>query len=194
MAGFRGKGLYLSIRVSGVLLALLSGLPALVRAQFATSDRLSQSGFWPTQTRYPRNEYTGAAACAECHKLVFERAQQTSMAHSAMLAGESSILKSNPDLGFSNGSYRYDIRTTDGTSIYSVINGVTQQSALLVWAFGTSRTAQSHLFTGSPGFYAWPCARFGYGYRHRRCYGSAGWARRSLSLLRLPHYGFAHGR
>jgi hypothetical protein len=151
MAGFRGKGLYLSIRVSGVLLALLSGLPALVRAQFATSDRLSQSGFWPTQTRYPRNEYTGAAACAECHKLVFERAQQTSMAHSAMLAGESSILKSNPDLGFSNGSYRYDIRTTDGTSIYSVINGVTQQSALLVWAFGTSRTAQSYLFRKKDG-------------------------------------------
>jgi hypothetical protein len=86
-----------------------------------------------------------------CHKLVFETAQQTSMAHTAMLAGESSILKSNPDLSFSNASYRYNIRTSDGKSIYSVINGVTQQSALLVWAFGTSRIAQSYLFKKKDG-------------------------------------------
>jgi hypothetical protein len=151
MAGSRGKGLYRSIRVSGVLLALFSGLPVLIRAQFATSDRLSQSGFWPTQAGYARNEYAGASSCAMCHKLVFETAQQTSMAHTAMLAGESSILKSNPDLSFSNASYRYNIRTSDGKSIYSVINGVTQQSAFLVWAFGTSRIAQSYLFKKKDG-------------------------------------------
>src|SRR5579862_1457997 len=150
MAGFRGKGLYLGIGVSGALVALLSGLPVL-RAQFATSDRMSQSGFWPTQTRYPRDEYAGPLSCAACHKQIFDTARETSMAHTAMLAGESDILRSNSDLSFSYGLYRYGIQTANGVSTYSVVNGLRQHSAPLVWAFGTNRVAQSYLFKKKDG-------------------------------------------
>jgi hypothetical protein len=134
-----------------VLLALLSGLPFLLRAQLATPDRISQSGFWPTQTQYPRDEYAGAPSCASCHKHIFDSALETSMAHTAMLASESDILKSNSDLSFTYGLYRYDIQTSNGASIYSVVNGLRQHAATLVWAFGTNRIAQSFLFKKKDG-------------------------------------------
>jgi hypothetical protein len=75
------------------------------------------------------------------------------MAHTAMLAGESDILKSNSDLSFSYGLYRYGIQTKNGTSVYSVVNGLRQQGAPLVWAFGTNRVAQSYLFKKDGEFY-----------------------------------------
>jgi Cytochrome c554 and c-prime len=142
MAGFTWKRLSLEIGVPALLMLLASGVPSSLLAQFATSDRVSQPGFWPTQTIYPRDTYAGANACASCHKQTFADAQQTSMARTAMLAGESGILRSNPDLGFSHNSYQYDIRTADGVSIYTVMNGPKQESAQLKWAFGTDRVAQ----------------------------------------------------
>ena len=73
------------------------------------------------------------------------------MAHTAMRVGESFILKSNPQLSFSQGSRHYDIRTSDGESIYSVIDGAKLSSAPLAWAFGTNRVAQSYLFRKKDG-------------------------------------------
>jgi hypothetical protein len=73
------------------------------------------------------------------------------MAHTAMHASESGILRENPDLTFDRGRYHYDIRTADGTSIYTVMNGQNEESAQLAWAFGTDRVAQSWLFKKKDG-------------------------------------------
>lgn len=151
MAGFTWKQFFCGIGVCALLMFLASGAPFILHAQFATSDRVSQPGFWPTQTMYPRDSYAEPKACADCHERIFDDAQQTSMAHTAMLAGESDILRSNPDLAFHHNSYYYDIRTSDGVSIYTVMNGPKQESAQLKWAFGTNRVAQSWLFKKKDG-------------------------------------------
>jgi hypothetical protein len=151
MAGFRGKELSFGIGVLGALTLLISGTPLSLRAQLATADRASQPSFWPTQTRYQRDEYTGSAACAGCHQKIFVDQQQTSMAHTAMRASESSILQGNPQLRFTQGFAHYEIRTAGTQSVYAVSDGRSSQAEPLVWAFGTNRVAQSYLFRKKDG-------------------------------------------
>jgi hypothetical protein len=73
------------------------------------------------------------------------------MTHTATLAGESDILRSNSDLTFMQGPYLYEIGTTAGKSVYTVTNGPSRKSATLTWAFGTDRVAQSWLFKKDDG-------------------------------------------
>jgi hypothetical protein len=146
MAGVRGKELSFGIGVLGLLSLLISGTPSSLFAQFSTSDHISQSGFWPTQTKYPRDEYSGPRSCAGCHLKIVQAQQETSMAHTAMRAGESEILQANPLLGFAQGPYRYQLQSAGGESVYTVSDGRRVQSAPLAWAFGTNRIAQSYLF------------------------------------------------
>ena len=117
-------------------------------AQLSTPDHVSGAGFWPTQTRYDRREYVGSAACAGCHRNIFDDQQQTPMAHAAMHARESTILHANPDLSFEPGFAHYGIHTTSDKSIYSTSNSQGAKSAELLWAFGTNSVAQSYLFKG----------------------------------------------
>lgn len=151
MAGFRGKELFLGIGVFGALSLLISGTPSSLLAQFATTDHISQPGFWPTQTRYQRDEYTGSAACAGCHRKTFVDQQETSMAHTAMRADESGILQGNPQMSFTQGFAHYEIRNGGGQSVYTVSDGRSMHSAPLLWAFGTNRIAQSYLFKKKDG-------------------------------------------
>lgn len=95
--------------------------------------------------------YAGPDACGSCHGTIFNEAQRTSMRRTAMLAGESDILRSNPELTFAHDHYQYEIRTTEGRSVYTVSNGIVRKSAPLAWAFGTDRVAQSWLFKKDDG-------------------------------------------
>ncbi len=133
-----------------LLYVAFNNQPQLV-AQLSTPDHVSGAGFWPTQTRYDDREYVGSSACARCHKTIFDDQQQTPMAHAATRAGSSDILEAHPDLSFASGVAHYGIRTAGKQSIYSVSNGKGQQSAELVWAFGTNRVAQSYLFKSKAG-------------------------------------------
>jgi hypothetical protein len=150
MAGFTWKRLIWGIGVSALLVLLGSGTPSSLFAQFTTSDRISQPEFWPTQARYPRDLYAGAESCAGCHKAIVESARLTPMAHAAMRASESHVFRSNPRLSFTHDQYRYDIRTESGTSIYTVMDGMKQESAELAWAFGAN-VAQTWLFKKTDG-------------------------------------------
>jgi hypothetical protein len=120
-------------------------------AQFSTSDYVSRPQFWPTQTNHLRGDYAGGESCKDCHRQIFNLQQQTSMAHTAMHAGQSEILASHPRLSFSHGAYRYDILTANGVSSYTVADGKKTESAPLVWAFGTDRVAQSYFFKKKDG-------------------------------------------
>jgi hypothetical protein len=151
MAGFCGKGLSLGIGAFGLLLLTASGTAVSIYAQFATSEQIGQPGFWPTQTKYARDEYVGAQACEDCHRGIVKTQLETSMAHAAMRAGESNILEANPKLGFVHDIYRYEIRTAGGQSIYTVTDGRRARSAPLIWAFGTKRGGQSYLFEEKAG-------------------------------------------
>jgi hypothetical protein len=68
-----------------------------------------------------------------------------------MSAGESFILRSNPQLNFTQGVYQYQIQTVGTQSTYSVNDGRSGQSEPLTWAFGTNRVAQSYLFKKKDG-------------------------------------------
>ncbi len=132
--------------VLGALTLLISSSPFTVFAQFATPDRVSDPGFWPTQRKYSRDEFAGSAGCAECHAAITATQRETSMARTAMRAGDSAVLQSHPELDFAPGGYYYSIRSSNGESAYTVLKGPQAESAPLVWAFGTSRIAQSFLF------------------------------------------------
>jgi hypothetical protein len=151
MVGLRRKELFSGIGVLGMLSLLISSTPSSLHAQFATSDRVTQPGFWPTQTKYSRDEYAGSQACSGCHLKITQAQQETSMAHTAMRAGDSAILRSNPQLSFAHSSYFYAIQTSAGQSVYAVTDGRHAQSAPLAWAFGTDRVAQSYLFKKKDG-------------------------------------------
>ncbi len=125
-------------------------MPVAVLGQFATSDRVSERTFWPTQTRYARDLYAGEKSCAQCHESIARSAQLTPMARAAMRASESNVLSSNPNLTFTQNSYRYDIRTESGTSVYTVMDGSSRESAVIKWAFG-SNGAQSWLYKNGDG-------------------------------------------
>jgi hypothetical protein len=135
-----------AVLLRGLFLASILSVSVCLLAQFATTDYASQPRFWPTQLRYPRNDYAGPVACAQCHQAIFNSQQATSMARTAMRAGDSGTLQSNPHLSFANGVYRYDVVTIGGKSHYVTTDGRTTRSAPLAWAFGTDRVAQSYLF------------------------------------------------
>jgi len=132
------------------LFLLAVQMPVALLGQLATSDRVSEQMFWPTQTRYARELYAGEKSCAQCHESIAKSAQLTPMAHAAMRSSQSSVLSSNPYLTFTQGNYQYDIRTEAGTSIFSVMDDASQQSAMIEWAFGSSG-AQSWLYKTSDG-------------------------------------------
>lgn len=125
-------------------------LPAILFGQFDTSDRVSQPTFWPTQTRYSRNLYAGEKGCARCHDAIVQSAESTPMAHAAMPASKSSVLRRHPVLTFAHNKYRYEILTKSGTSIYSVLADSSSEMATIKWAFG-SNVAQSWLFERKDG-------------------------------------------
>src|SRR5271170_3042301 len=103
MAGSARNRLFWRISVLGALCLGGSGASSFLLAQFATSDYASQARFWPTQTKYVREEFAGTEACASCHLAIVREQRQTSMARTAMRASEADILKGNPQLSFTHG-------------------------------------------------------------------------------------------
>ena len=131
------------------LLALCVASPAQVPAtmldQMSTEDHLKQPGWWPRKGDASRNDYVGAAACAECHQTEAIGQGQHSMAHTSMPADQSSILK-NSDAQFKLGQYSYKISRNGDKEIYSVTDGTDTFSVPLLWAFGSGSRGQSYLF------------------------------------------------
>ena len=137
---------------TAIILGLLLPVSGLL-GQLSTQDHLADRGFWPTQTATSREEFTGPQACASCHASKFASAQLTPMGNGAMLAADSQVLKSNPQLGFSVKQYQYRIDTGQDASRYTVTDGQRTLSYDLSWAFGTARVGQSYLFKNGGEFY-----------------------------------------
>jgi cytochrome c554/c'-like protein len=137
------------ILASAARLAGLAFSPAcvVVHAQLTTEDRLNQPGFWPRKSVSSAAEFAGADACASCHSAIATSQRVTPMAATAMLAKDSSELRSHSPLLFSLGSFRYEIRTEGGESIYFVSDGADTLKSTLLWAFGSGPVGQTYLFT-----------------------------------------------
>jgi hypothetical protein len=126
-------------------------------AQLSTSDHLGEPGFWPTQNVASRDQFAGAAVCANCHAAKTASQKLTSMARTSLHADGSEILHSHPKMNFAVGDYHYEIKTGAKESSYTVTGGTEGSntiSATLLWAFGIGRVAQSYLFKkGDGNFY-----------------------------------------
>jgi Cytochrome c3 len=135
-----------------LLLALAASLqPPSFFAQLSTTDHLAEPGFWPTRSAASRNEYAGTAQCASCHAQLVASQKLTAMAQTTSHISDSTILRSHPDLNFTIGRYRYEIKTDAHQSLYSVTDGKRTITAPLLWAFGNGHVGQSYLFKKSDG-------------------------------------------
>jgi Cytochrome c554 and c-prime len=118
----------------------------------ATADRLKAAGWWPTKRDTAREEYVGAAACAECHGSEVGTAARSAMAHAATRAAESESLQQAP-LAFQIGSYRYQISDDSGKKVLKISKGGASRSTNLMWAFGMGRIAQTYVYEQNGNFY-----------------------------------------
>jgi len=94
-----------------------------------------------------------AQDCGVCHRREAEAAISSPMTHALQRAGESDILKNNPDLSFRSGKFSYSIRREDNQSIYSVTDGTSSISAPIEWAFGASIVGQTYLYRRDGAYY-----------------------------------------
>ncbi len=115
-------------------------------ASRTTESRLQDPGWWPTKGDRSRDQYVGAKACAECHASEFETAQGTAMSHALTRSTSAQSLLQHNHLTFETGSFRYQITRRGGKEIQTVSKGASSDSAILQWAFGVGRMAQTYVF------------------------------------------------
>ena len=94
-----------------------------------------------------------AQECEVCHRRESEAATSSQMTHALHRAGESDILKNNPDLRFRSGNFSYSIRREDNRSVYSVTDGTGSISAPIEWAFGAGIVGQTYLYRRNGAYY-----------------------------------------
>jgi hypothetical protein len=121
-------------------------------ASKSTAARLKAPGWWPTKGDRALNEYVGAAVCAGCHASKVNSARNTAMAHAVTRAPDSESLRLVP-LGLQVGPYNYLITDDDGKKVLRISTGAASHSAILLWAFGVGRIAQTYVYEEKGHFY-----------------------------------------
>jgi hypothetical protein len=129
-----------------IFLLAAPGTYLVVRAQLSTDDHLAEPGWWPRRSPASLNEFTGSAACANCHAGKAAAQRATPMAGTLNLAANADILHAHAELTFRNGKYVYKIKTNSAAPELTVTDGERTLSAPLLWAFGTGKVGQSYLF------------------------------------------------
>ena len=118
-----------------------------------TEARLNAPGWWPTKGDRPRKEYVGAAVCASCHAAESKTFQSSAMAHAATRAADSDSLRLHDHLAFQIGGYSYQISHLGGKDVLKISEGGSSYSAVLLWAFGMGRMAQTYVYEKNGSFY-----------------------------------------
>ena len=118
----------------------------------ATDERLQIPGWWPTKRSASREDYVGTAECARCHAKKTSTQVTTPMAHAAMPAAKSDILREHPKVSLQLGPYNYKISRTETGSTYSVSDGTNSISEPVLWAFGLGNKGQTYVYQ-QDGFY-----------------------------------------
>jgi Cytochrome c554 and c-prime len=111
----------------------------------SSEARLLAPGWWPRKGDRFRNEYVGAAVCVTCHasKASFK---DSAMAHAATHVADAESLHQHGRLAFKIGAYNYEIADSGGKSVLRISKGGTSHSAVLLWAFGKGRIAQTYVY------------------------------------------------
>jgi hypothetical protein len=119
----------------------------------STATRLKAPGWWPTKGDRSRDEYVGAAECANCHVSESKTFRNSAMAHAVTRAADSDSLRRHDYLAFQIGRYSYQIANSDGKNVLTIRKGEASHSAVLLWAFGMGRMAQTYVYEQNGSFY-----------------------------------------
>ena len=120
--------------------------PAASKKQMSTQERLQQPGWWPRKAAPSRNEYTGPAACAQCHSDLARTQRESAMARTSSTASKSFALTSSGEKKFDLGPFQYQLQRSAETFAYRLSSGTQSISEPLGWAFGTEKIGQSYVF------------------------------------------------
>lgn len=126
-----------------------------VRKPMTTADHLQAPGWWPTKGSEPREHYVGSAACASCHSRIVESQKTTQMANAAERATPAAFAKygiTGP-VTAAVGDYRYEVRESGDSSVYSASNGAHSVTTPLSWVFGNGHFGFTYLFEQKGTFY-----------------------------------------
>jgi hypothetical protein len=118
-------------------LALLSAaVSVLLLSVHAPTNALSQK---PPQ-------FVGAQACAECHRDIVTRQQQSMMSKALVPAADCQVLRDHPQLKFQQGRFTYRITRTGTRSLYEFSDGQQTITAPLLYAFGQGFSGQTYVY------------------------------------------------
>lgn len=84
--------------------------------------------------------------CASCHPEQAKHSRSNRMANALLRPEESAILRTNPDLEFSEGKYRTRIARENTGSTLTITDGTDTLQAPIQWAFGLGSAGQTYVF------------------------------------------------
>lgn len=87
----------------------------------------------------------GPETCVACHKAQALPAAHNPLSRALLTAKEAEPLRDYPQMTFTLGKYRYEIRRQGGESLYSVTDGQRSFSTVILWAFGAGEIGQTYM-------------------------------------------------
>jgi hypothetical protein len=110
----------------------------------------------PTHAVMRPADYAGSAACAHCHRAIFEKQKTTDMAQAAARAAESRVLIEHPTLSFERGPYTYSLRHEGGRVSYTVSDGRDKITEPVFLVVGAGAVFQTYLIEHDGVYYRAP--------------------------------------
>jgi len=149
-AFFNASLLCACVLISGRLQAQTAGPN---RGSELTESRLKSPGWWPTKGDRARDDYVGAAECAKCHDSQAASIERSAMSHAATRAPDAESLRQKGRLAFQIGPYSYQTASSGEKEVLRISKGEESLSAVLGWAFGMGRIAQTYVYQQNGIFY-----------------------------------------
>jgi len=107
----------------------------------SSADIGASPSIWPTA-----GEYAGSKKCALCHPAQARSYRASSMRRALEPIDNCEILKQNPRLEWTEGTYRYLIERKDKSYLFRVTDGAKSAETTLLYAFGQGKAGQTYVF------------------------------------------------
>lgn len=108
----------------------------------------SSAAIWPAE-----GKYAGSGQCALCHPAQARTYRSSSMSRALESIESCQILKSNPRLSWTDGTYRYLIEKTAAGYRYAVTDGKESAEVTLRYAFGQGKAGQTYVYEKNGEYY-----------------------------------------
>jgi hypothetical protein len=110
-------------------------------------------GWWPTKGSTAKEQFVGSAQCARCHAAKTADFDTAAMAHAAVRAESSDVVRKHDSLQLQVGPYHYELQKLEGRASLKVSDAKASFSVPLLWGFGNGRMGQTYIYEQNGGFY-----------------------------------------